>query len=598
MAPFLRASLHNLRSSLCSQRERCLLKLPESKYVIRRWYGETAISEESSSAANDAAGENAASIDASSLSKSSEGVDNQGLTSSMKPDNESPTDKLTSLILGKMRSRNNPSSEKQDIRQSFDNLQQAKGTDFLEFTRSTSSKAAKPTEDANESGTDSLEFTRSTSSKAAKPTEEANESVRGDKWEQVLGSMRNMAAKRREQMAKSNTKPAPPKLQDTQDPDDFADLDSPAGDLAKAISDLPAFMQRESGFQAPNMKQKAKEAKTVSFSFLKALDNDTSTTRPQSSGAHSFSDGNVGFSPSSKPKDNGLNGLMQSTKKEPKPLSFDFLKAPEMKSGSPLGAHTKTSDSARLFSVNDKRELSTPLGSAGVPARTPSFDQPKQESNNSMPTLPSGYVVCVHNLPSHSNLALIKEALSIHGEVVSSFKKPDSNGSCSAFIEFKMSEAMDEALTVRWLQIDSKSFGIVRADSPITTVVRLSRVSASTTDTQVQAMCEKFGNLDQIRKRGNGVYDVFFKTGELSNMFAILDSLNEVTLNQRRWVALPAPLLHPGVRREVLKGGEGQAWHAQQLSQTLGRLEMGLEAVSVYFEDLKALVAMEDDFTK
>ncbi|MCO5552716.1 hypothetical protein L7F22_006233 [Adiantum nelumboides] len=570
MAPFLRASLHELRSSLCSQRERCLLKLPESKYVIRRWYGETAISEESSLAANDAPGENVASIDASSLSKPSEGVDNQGLTSSTKQDNESPTDKLTSLILGKMRSRNNPSIKKHAAL--TDDFQQIKSTEFPEA--------------------------RSTSFKAAKPTEEANQSVRGDKWEQVLGSMRNMAAKRREQMGKSNTKAAPPKFQDTQDQDDFADLDSPAGDLSKAISDLPAFKRRESGLQASNMKQKEKEAKTVSFSFLKALESDTSTTRPQSSGAQSFSDGNVGFSPSSKPKDNGLNGLMQSTRKEPKPLSFDFLKAPEMKSGSPLGAQTKTSDSARLFSVNDKRELNTPFGSAGIPARTPSFDQPKQELNSSMSTLPSGHVVCVHNLPSHSNLALIKEALSIHGEVVSSFKKPNLDGSCSAFIEFKTSEAMDEALTVRWLQIDSKSFGIVRADSPITTVVRLSRISASTTDTQVQAMCDKFGNLDQIRKRGNGVYDVFFKTGELSNMCAILDSLNEVTLNQRRWVALPAPLLHPGVRREVLKGGEGQAWHAQQLSQTLGRLEMGLEAVSVYFEDLKALVAMEDDLTK
>lgn len=71
-----------------------------------------------------------------------------------------------------------------------------------------------------------------------------------------------------------------------------------------------------------------------------------------------------------------------------------------------------------------------------------------------------------------------------------------------------------------------------------------------------------------------------------------------MTLNQSRLVALPAPLLHPAIRKEVLKGSDGQAWVASQLSQTLKRIECGLDTVSVCFEDLKTLTAMEEELTK
>lgn len=82
---------------------------------------------------------------------------------------------------------------------------------------------------------------------------------------------------------------------------------------------------------------------------------------------------------------------------------------------------------------------------------------------------------------------------------------------------------MDGALASRWVNFDSKAFSIVRADAPITTVVRLSRVSTETTDSQLFSICEKFGSLDNIRRRGNGVYDLFYRVNELSKMSTILD---------------------------------------------------------------------------
>lgn len=573
MAPFLRASLHGLRSTLWAQRERCLLKLPESKYVMCRWYSETAVLEDSTPAFNDTNGEIGASSKGSDSLTTVEDMGKQEITIetttvSTKQENvseESATDKLTSLILGKMRSKN-------------------------------SSSSASPAQMGP------------ASSKTSKLPEESNEPAQGDKWDQVMESMRNMAAKRKELLASGGAKPTPSlKLDNSEDSDDFADLDLPSGDLSKALSNadnLPstddAFKRFISGSKQREGTFQAKKAKAVSFSFLKALDNsDTASSRAQSTGSQNSFNRIAG-----KPKDSGLQGLMQPPRKEAKPLSFDFLKAPETKGAPPPGVQAKTTDTPRSFSFIDKRESSTHPGTASVSAhpgpasvtaRTVSIDDIKRESSN---TTSSCYIVCVQSLPVQSNLALVKEALSIHGQVISSYKTPNADGSCNAFFEYKTAEAMDDALASRWLQMDSKVFGIVRADSPITTVVRVSRVSANTTDSQLQAMCEKFGSIDNIRKRGVDVYDVFYKTGELSNMSAILDRLNEVTLNQRRWVALPAPLLHPGVKREALKSSEGQAWHAHQLSKTLSRIEMGLEAVAIHFEDLKSLVAMEDEILK
>ena len=64
-------------------------------------------------------------------------------------------------------------------------------------------------------------------------------------------------------------------------------------------------------------------------------------------------------------------------------------------------------------------------------------------------------------------------------------------------------------------------------------------------------------------------------------------------MNQRRWVALPAPILHPEAKKAVLKTSEGKAWHASQMKQMLNKIEVGLDAMSICFEDLKSLAQDE-----
>jgi hypothetical protein len=82
---------------------------------------------------------------------------------------------------------------------------------------------------------------------------------------------------------------------------------------------------------------------------------------------------------------------------------------------------------------------------------------------------------------------------------------------------------MDNAITLREIQLEGKLFPITRPEPPITTVVRLSRVGGITQETQIRSICEKYGSLDNIKKRGNGIYDVFYKVKELPNIPNILE---------------------------------------------------------------------------
>jgi hypothetical protein len=82
---------------------------------------------------------------------------------------------------------------------------------------------------------------------------------------------------------------------------------------------------------------------------------------------------------------------------------------------------------------------------------------------------------------------------------------------------------MDSALTLREIKVEGKLVSIVRADHPITTVVRISRVSAETPESLIRSICEKYGKVDNIRRRGNGFYDVFYKVKELPNISNIIE---------------------------------------------------------------------------
>eukprot|EP00249_Psilotum_nudum_P017551 c26385_g1_i1 orf=233-2005(+) len=199
------------------------------------------------------------------------------------------------------------------------------------------------------------------------------------------------------------------------------------------------------------------------------------------------------------------------------------------------------------------------------------------------------YTVRVENLPDEISLVRIKEALSRHGVITGSFKKPVKNGIIACYIEFQTDEAKENALADHLVFVDGRAFAVSRLDRPMTTVVRISHVSPETTNSKVLSICEKCGKVDSVKRRDTRLFDVFFKSIELSNMTRILNGLNEVTVNQHRWRAQPAPVLHPEAKETMLQTKIGVDWYNTQVSLLLERMNETVNRYSIGLEDLREL---------
>lgn len=198
------------------------------------------------------------------------------------------------------------------------------------------------------------------------------------------------------------------------------------------------------------------------------------------------------------------------------------------------------------------------------------------------------FTVCIEQDSIDVDVSVITELLSSYGGIEGSFRRMRVDGIWSTFVNFKTEEAKENALAARWLHIDGKQLAIRRVDQLLTTVVRISNASPEVTDNKVLYKCDVWGRVDNVKRRGNGMFDVYFKAKELPNMSTILDSLNSTTLNHKQWKALPAPLVHPEAVEDLLKKG-GLPWcHSQQLG-VVDRIEAAIDNLMVDLQDLREL---------
>ena len=65
----------------------------------------------------------------------------------------------------------------------------------------------------------------------------------------------------------------------------------------------------------------------------------------------------------------------------------------------------------------------------------------------------------------------------------------------------------------------------------------------------VHSVCMSCGNVENLQTRKDGSMDVHYSIHELLNMPKILEMLNEVAINDGRWIAQPAPRLPQGLAK-------------------------------------------------
>ncbi|OVA03861.1 RNA recognition motif domain [Macleaya cordata] len=141
-----------------------------------------------------------------------------------------------------------------------------------------------------------------------------------------------------------------------------------------------------------------------------------------------------------------------------------------------------------------------------------------------------------HDLASHH----LREAFSFCGGQISSFFMGASNS--VAYVEFETEDAKEKAIAASSVTVLGNQNSVLRIDVPITTVIRISNVLISK-GTNVRTTCSLHGQVKRVLERGSDTVDVHFKLAEWPNMVKILNSLNGLVVNERQWIAQPAPVI-------------------------------------------------------
>ncbi|KAJ7545136.1 hypothetical protein O6H91_09G108800 [Diphasiastrum complanatum] len=206
--------------------------------------------------------------------------------------------------------------------------------------------------------------------------------------------------------------------------------------------------------------------------------------------------------------------------------------------------------------------------------------------------LDEGYPVLLEDVPQEISFQ-VQEALSAHGEIISSYSKVRDSGNVSAFVSFKTEVAKESALAAHWIHLGGKPFRIQRLDSPKTTVVRISNIAAETNEEKIVNTCQLCGYVDSVKPRAAGVVDVCFHPNEIRHMIRILDRLNEVHIDKRRWRAQPAPRCSPKTLSEIRRSADGQKWLQNQQFHVVDNLEDSLKEALMHAEDLRELLSLQ-----
>ncbi|KAA3480863.1 Polyadenylate-binding 1-A [Gossypium australe] len=154
--------------------------------------------------------------------------------------------------------------------------------------------------------------------------------------------------------------------------------------------------------------------------------------------------------------------------------------------------------------------------------------------------------VKVKNLCEDISLQQLKEALAFHRSSISNIFLGSTTS--VVYVEFETEDAKERALAQQSVLVSGKELLILRIDAPMTTVVRISNINPTS---KVWTICNSYGQVKYLAKRGVGVVDVHFKLAEWPNMLNIVNNLNGIEVDENRWLAQPAPIFPVEILRAL-----------------------------------------------
>ncbi|XP_049935768.1 uncharacterized protein LOC116261774 isoform X2 [Nymphaea colorata] len=193
--------------------------------------------------------------------------------------------------------------------------------------------------------------------------------------------------------------------------------------------------------------------------------------------------------------------------------------------------------------------------------------------------------IIVEKVPLSITLKQLKQAVSIFGEIQSSFVRSCDNGLCSCHIEFKSFESKVSAITAGCVSVESRLLPIYDLPVSLYAAVRIHNINLGTAEPMVHSVCMSCAPVRSLIRSSDCTVDVHFSLKDDADIPGILIKLNNVEMDGCRWLArlvdndaLPPVTL------------EDSSWRIEsQIGSLILDIRKQMQLKCVYLEDLEEL---------
>lgn len=190
--------------------------------------------------------------------------------------------------------------------------------------------------------------------------------------------------------------------------------------------------------------------------------------------------------------------------------------------------------------------------------------------------------VTIEDIPSAVGLSQLIEAISVFGEISSTFMKTERNGLDYCVVNYESVDSRRRAVSVGGITVNGFLLPIRPLDVLETLAIKIKNISFETADAAIHSACISFGSLEGLARTKEDTVDAIYNVKNVLESQSILQKLNDTIADGHRW---SAHLL----ARDSTNNEDAKCELGLQISSHLAKLKRQVCVKKIEAEDLEYL---------